>query len=880
VQDWQDSRHTSQIAWTSVWDAHNRLSLATAPEGNTVAYTYDVASNPLTVTRTPKLGSGLGTLTTTTTWHPVFNKPLTVTDPRGLVTAMTYDAVTGNLLRVVADSATLAATTRFTYNGVGQAMTVTDPAGTLTRNSYDAAGNLVTAVRDAGPGRLNLTTSWTWNARGDPLTVTDPKGNVTANTYDGGRRLLTTTAPATAAASQGLVTAFTYDPAGRVTQTQQSSRGAVLRTTSATYTPSGKTATTTDANGNVTRFAYDPLDRRTSVTDPMARVTGFTYDALSRPTATYNTAIQANPLVQQGYTQNGLRAWLKDAAGDTHTTNFAYDGFDRLATTTYPNAKTETYAYDAGGNVTTRCTRLSQPIAFTYDTLNRLSSKTLPGAATTCSTTPSGTVVNYAYDRAGRLRGVSDTSAAIASVAGTSTVFSTNYAYDPTNRLTGVSFDPAPTPTLPSAGSTVTFSHGYNAANQRSSLSVDAATPSDWINYPPASTSTTSYTANNLNQYTAVGSATPTYDDNGNLTDDGGAYKFEYDAENRLTRSKDHTTSATIGTYTFDGRGRRTSKTVSGTTTIFVTDADNREVLEYDGTTGAIQRWYVYGLGPNAVLGQMNVAAGTRSAPVPDLLGSIIGAMESSSGTLTSFAYRPYGSSSSPPGQFAYTGQRIDTESGLYYYRARQYSPTWGRFFQSDPARTKATDNLYLYVENDPLNHLDPFGLYTIQVGGSVYVNFGWFSISVSGGIVADTSGGAGLYATVGGGAATGGGFKFAGTATVTNAPQITNLTQWGTNVSGFIGLGPAASIEASRGLVNDRQEYKGLGGSLGYGFGAGVSAGPSYTWIWPYVDFGPPSASAAPPSATSTETDVIPTAGSNNPTTRDNYLALPQPSK
>src|SRR5688500_17498474 len=51
----------------------------------------------------------------------------------------------------------------------------------------------------------------------------------------------------------------------------------------------------------------------------------------------------------------------------------------------------------------------------------------------------------------------------------------------------------------------------------------------------------------------------------------------------------------TIGTYTSDCRGRRTSKTVSGTTTIYVTDADNREVLEYDGSTGAIQRWYAYG---------------------------------------------------------------------------------------------------------------------------------------------------------------------------------------------------------------------------------------------------------------------------------------------
>ncbi len=634
VQDW---RGASQAVSTNVWDAHNRLSLATAPEGNTVGYTYDLASNPLTVTRTAKPGSGLSPLTTTTTWDATFNKPLTVTDPRGLVTAMTYDARNGNLLSVVADTATIKATTRYTYNAVGQLLTQVDPMGVVTENSYDPSGNLLSTVRDAGAGRLNLTTAWSWNARGDPLTMTDAKGNVTTSTYDDGRRVLTTTAPATAAAPVGILTAYSYDPAGQVTQTRQSSLGSVLRTASATYTPSGQPATITDANGNKTRFAYDLLDRKIAVTDAVGRMTRFDYDALGRPSRTYNAAIQPGPLLQQSFTANGQRAALSDANGNT--TGFAYDGFDRLATTTYPNSKTETYAYDADGNVTRRCTRLGQPIAFTYDTLNRLSTKTLPGTAATCGATPVGTVVTYSYDRAGRQTGVSDTSASIASPAATSTVFSTTYSYDATNSLSGVSFDPAPTPTLPVTGSSVTFTHGYNAANQRSSLAV---TDNTWINYPAASASTTGYTANNLNQYTAVGGATPAYDDNGNLTDDGSTYKFEYDAENRLTKSKT-SGGSTIGTYTFDGRGRRTSKTVSGTTTIFVTAADNREVLEYDGTTGAIQRWYSYELGANSVLAQLNVAAGTRSTPVPDLIGSIIGSMDASSGTLSSFAYKPYG---------------------------------------------------------------------------------------------------------------------------------------------------------------------------------------------------------------------------------------------
>ncbi len=207
--------------------------------------------------------------------------------------------------------------------------------------------------------------------------------------------------------------------------------------------------------------------------------------------------------------------------------------------------------------------------------------------------------------------------------------------------------------------------------------------------------------------------ANPAYDDNGNLTDDGSTYKFEYDAENRLTKSKT-SGGSTIGTYTFDGRGRRTSKTVSGTTTVYVTDADNREVLEYDDATGAIQRWYPYGLGPNAVLGQMNVAAGTRSTPVPDLLGSIIGTMDASSGTLTSFAYRPYGAATSSPTAFGYTGQRIDNESGLDHYRARHYSPAWGRFLQVDPLGYRAGLNVYTYVGNDPLNFVDPAG----EIGG------------------------------------------------------------------------------------------------------------------------------------------------------------------
>ena len=221
-------------------------------------------------------------------------------------------------------------------------------------------------------------------------------------------------------------------------------------------------------------------------------------------------------------------------------------------------------------------------------------------------------------------------------------------------------------------------------------------------------TGTTSYTANNLNQYTAVGAVTPTYDANGNLTSDG-TYTLGYDAENRLVSASG---AGNTATYAFDAQGRRKSRTVNGTMTIFVTDADNREVLEYDGASGAILNWYAYGLGMNDVLNRMEVSATTRTTYVPDLLGSVVATMDSATGTLAKFGYHPYGGSASAPASFGYTGQRVDAESGgLYYYRARHYSPVLGRFAQPDPAGYSGGINLYAYVDSDPLNLIDPDGL-------------------------------------------------------------------------------------------------------------------------------------------------------------------------
>ena len=682
------------------YDGLDRLTATTLPEGGSVsvAYATDVnpwANNVASITRTPKPGFS-GALTTAYQYDGTYNKPTKVTDPIGLVSTMSYDSG-GNLVAMLNDSGAsphFNATSRFTYNDVGQLLTATNPIGVVVQYGYDGSGNRTSITQDSGNNNhLNLRSNFAYNNVGDVVAITDPRANVTKSSYDTERRLTSSVSPPTSSAPNGLVTSLAYDPNGQLVQTQQfATAGTVLRGASTTYTLTGKPAVATDANGKFTTFAYDAVDRVSSVIDPMGRVTSYGYDALSRQTSISNPAIQSTPLLQKSYSPDGMLASLTDA--NSHATGFAYDGLDRLATTTYPLGSTEIFTYDADNNVSTRKTRAGQTIAYTYDTLNRLSTKTPPSPAP---------VVTYSYDLAGRLTGVSDTSATMtAAVApgGSPVQYATNYGYDAVNWPTSVSWTPAPAAAVPSASS-VTFLHKYNAANQRIGQTVS---DNGWINYPAATASTVSYTANALNQYTAVGSASPAYDGNGNLTSDG-TFTYGYDAENRLISASG---AGNTASYAFDAQGRRKSKTVNGTTTVFVTDADNREVLEYDGGSGAIRNWYAYGLGPNDVLNQINVVAGTRTTLLSDIQGSIIASLDSGSGTLSRLGYMPYGTSASA-GPFGYTGQRVDPEvGGLYYYRARHYSPAWGRFLQSDPIGYAGGLHLYAYVGNDPLNAVDP----------------------------------------------------------------------------------------------------------------------------------------------------------------------------
>jgi hypothetical protein len=100
---------------------------------------------------------------------------------------------------------------------------------------------------------------------------------------------------------------------------------------------------------------------------------------------------------------------------------------------------------------------------------------------------------------------------------------------------------------------------------------------------------------------------------------------------------------------------------VNGATTVFVTDAANREILEYDATTGDLA-WYSHGAGLTDVHNRIDTAANKRLTYIPDIQGSILATADSSTGTVAQAWYLAYGESANAAASFAYTGLRIDPE--------------------------------------------------------------------------------------------------------------------------------------------------------------------------------------------------------------------------
>ena len=172
-------------------------------------------------------------------------------------------------------------------------------------------------------------------------------------------------------------------------------------------------------------------------------------------------------------------------------------------------------------------------------------------------------------------------------------------------------------------------------------------------------------------------------------------------------RRRETYTGLAAQSYGYDDQGRRVSKTVGASTTNYLYNGQN--ILAEYASWGSPSAQYTYGPGTDDPI--LRAGATKTQYFHKDGMGSVV-AVSDSNGEGAAQWLDPWGIQWDSIGSiptYGYTGREPD-ETGLIYYRARYYDPTFGRFTQRDPVGLTGGINQYAYVGGNPTNRTDPSG--------------------------------------------------------------------------------------------------------------------------------------------------------------------------
>lgn len=795
---------TTTIAYDTTW-VH--LPKTITHDILTESFTYEAGTgNMLTRTLTDH-ASGAGTYTPATrTWTYSWSNFLlaTVQNPRTdltaaqRLTAYAHDA-SGALTGITNG---LAQTTKITaHTPGGRPLTIVDPNGVTTTLTYDTRQHLKTrAVSTAGGARTSI---FGYDAAENLISVQLPGGATLTSTFDNAHRLTKVTDLLAQTIN------YTLDAAGNVTAaTRDNSAETTKWSHGSSFDAAGRMLTDTGGAGQKWQYGHDAQGNVTSTIDPMANpATAEVYDRLNR---LIQVTDRAGGVTK--YTLEPTFGWItKVVTPNGAATSYFFNGFGDMIEEISPDRGTTYYYYDQAGNLTQKKDALSVITNYTNDALDRRLTVSYPAAPAenvayaydqaghgfgigrlTSSTDPAGSY-SRSYDERGNITAESHTH-------GTHTL-TNGYGYDPAGllttltypdgmvltqardtmeRITGLSLKPTSGGTSQTVLGSITyqpfgpvsgFSYGNGVTDSRTldgdyrvtnvidsnslqnltyalnandnvtgitdaimsansqKLTYDAldrlktaigAYGSESFTYDPNgnrnSYNGTSwmYTANS-NRLTAMGTTTVTSNANGSITNVAyaRAMGLTYFKSGRLASVTSG--GSTVLSYLYDGFGHRVTKT--DTAQHFEQYDQLGRYIEETDNTFTTKLDYIYLDGMPVATFVPNGSTGTLSFLHTDRLGTPRLATNASkaigwNGTTSD----PFNAPNTVSGNtiannLRLPGQEYELGGGFNHNGWRDYAPGLGRYLESDPIGLAGGINTYAYVESNPHTFVDFDGL-------------------------------------------------------------------------------------------------------------------------------------------------------------------------
>jgi RHS repeat-associated protein len=749
---------------TSSYDAAGQVVTETDANGNTIHHTYDVDGREVSIT------SPSGAITTST--YDAAGNLISSSDANGRVTTHAYNAAGNQTSEVNA----LGARTTYSYDANGNQVSSTDPLGHTSTTAYDSMNRRIASTDPLGrtartaydlngkvirkTDALGNVTRSEYDAEGRLVKQTDPLGNETTSSYDDAGELISKTDP------NGHTTHYDYDAAGQ--KTSVTAPGGSV--TSYDYNANGNVVKRTDANGHATSYSYDAAGNKVSKTNALGRSWTYSYDPggnlIQTKTPSGGTITDsydaenrlvkksysdATPAVSYTYDLVGNKLSMVDAAG---TTRYAYDAAGERTSSISPSGGF-LYTYDLDGNLLSRSYPNALETTYSYNDASEMATASVKGKTTRYSHDangnlvstlhPSGILDERSYDAAGRLTKIKgkDSHGRFFYVRSYTYDAAGNpltqkaigprshshgwwgkvwlhkghhalarwietYSYDSLNRLTKACMNES---------CSHYYSYSYDPVGNRTKLETKK--------------STTSYTYDAADELTSASKlrhrktelTNYAYDLNGNETQEGSTH-YSYNLENKLTQVVDKHEKVS---YSYTGEGLMNTRSTRSETTSYSWDTSSElPELALETTSKGQGRHvdtdttgYTYGAGPIGTETQR----GSYTFHT-DALGSVVALSDDHGKLVEAYRYTPYGESYGPGfsgeaesdslSSMRFAGQYLDSESDLYYMRAREYEPETGRFLQVDPIEAGAGNaylGTYIYADDQPTLKTDPSGM-------------------------------------------------------------------------------------------------------------------------------------------------------------------------